>query len=850
MTESRGHSALCRFTLPNGLRVLLEPQPGVPRAAVSVHYGVGFRSEPPGREGFAHLFEHLMFRGSASLPDGRFYDHVHRLGGQANGTTHQEYTDYYQVAPASALEQALFAEADRMRAPTFTPEALAEQLDGVAEEIHQAVAGRPYGGFPWPLLPGVLFRSFANAHDGYGDAERLRQTTPADCVEFFDAYYAPGNAVLTVVGSVDPVHTRALIERHFGDIPARPVAPVPSLHEPLPTADRWATCTEPGVPGTALALGYRLPDPEQDLPGYLAHTVLARLMSRHGGAALRLPAVSAGCGFFGPLDAKDPDALVVTAVLPAGTRPEDAVRAVGEQWAAWAADPGLPDAVARTASALVSEHHRAHADIQTRSRALGRLEILFGRAELLDELPVLLAGLDPRRVAEAARSLSSAPKAVLVMEPGEVRTRPRRTEAEPAARPAAAVRAPGATEGPRPVPGPGPQPAPAHAGLRDTVIPGGLRVVAVADRRAPLVELRLRLPLGVQGWSRPGQSAALLRALAAHSRAAVRAAGLGGSFELSTDGEWADVTGYVPATGIERWLELLVEVLTGARGVPSWPAAVVRTPDEALDDAVRSRWLDARFRSGQLGSDAAFLAPVGGSLVAVGDFDPEGFADIVARALSSWQGGFEHLSDVAWPARSDVSSMSGEPLVLRDARQTDVQLIVGTVESAGAGEEAARFLATAVFGGWFRARLADRFAHRTAAGFELYAGRDTVVGTPRAYVRGRVPVGLEEEALSGIHAELVRLAEVPVGAAELDPARDFCAAQLLGAFDSPEAHADLLRRAVGAGGDPLELFGLSERLRTVSADEVAKAAVELFPVGAFGAAGESVGGPSVVLVRP
>lgn len=110
-------AGLDRFTLPNGLRVLLQHQPGIPRAAVSVHYGVGFRSEPPGREGFAHLFEHLMFRGSASLPGGRFYDHVHRLGSRANGTTHQDYTDYYQVAPAEALEQALFAEADRMRAP-------------------------------------------------------------------------------------------------------------------------------------------------------------------------------------------------------------------------------------------------------------------------------------------------------------------------------------------------------------------------------------------------------------------------------------------------------------------------------------------------------------------------------------------------------------------------------------------------------------------------------------------------------------------------------------------------------------------------------------------------------------
>ena len=118
-----------------------------------------------------------MFRGSVSLPGGRFYDHVHRLGSRANGTTHQDYTDYFQVAPAEALEQALFAEADRMRAPLFTEHHLAEQLAGVADEIHGATTDRPYGGLPWPLLPGVLFSRHANAHDGYGDPVTLAKTT-------------------------------------------------------------------------------------------------------------------------------------------------------------------------------------------------------------------------------------------------------------------------------------------------------------------------------------------------------------------------------------------------------------------------------------------------------------------------------------------------------------------------------------------------------------------------------------------------------------------------------------------------------------------------------------------------
>ena len=187
-------------TLSNGLRVLVAPWPGTPRVAVAVHYRVGFRAEPPGRQGFAHLFEHLMFRGSASLPDGRFFDHVYRLAGTANGTTHQDFTDYYQVLPSAGLEQALFAEADRMRAPRFTPRNLAEQLAGIEEEIRQATVERPYGGFPWLDMPQHANTNWYNAHNFYGDLEHLDAATLGDVQQFFKTYYALNNAALVVSG--------------------------------------------------------------------------------------------------------------------------------------------------------------------------------------------------------------------------------------------------------------------------------------------------------------------------------------------------------------------------------------------------------------------------------------------------------------------------------------------------------------------------------------------------------------------------------------------------------------------------------------------------------------------------
>jgi zinc protease len=263
---------LHRLTLDNGLRVVLAPDTSAPVVAVSVHYDVGFRSEPVGRTGFAHLFEHLMFQGSESLPKLAHFRHVQSSGGTFNGSTHFDYTDYFEVLPAAALERALFLEADRMRAPTLNEENLRNQVDVVKEEIRLNVLNRPYGGFPWILLPPVLYESFANAHNGYGDFSDLEQATVDDCAAFFDAYYAPANAVLTVAGDFDVATATDLVHRHFDDVPARPAPKRPSFAEPAPDRERRGQHADPLAPLPALALGYRLPDPISELPDYTART--------------------------------------------------------------------------------------------------------------------------------------------------------------------------------------------------------------------------------------------------------------------------------------------------------------------------------------------------------------------------------------------------------------------------------------------------------------------------------------------------------------------------------------------------------------------------------------------------
>lgn len=418
---------LHRFTLANGLRVVLAPDRTAPVIAVSVHYDVGFRSEPEGRTGFAHLFEHLMFQGSESLEKLAHFRHVQSSGGTFNGSTLPDYTDYFEVLPSAALERALFLEADRMRAPRITEENLRNQVDVVKEEIRLQVLNRPYGGFPWIPLPAVLYQTFPNAHNGYGDFTELEQATLDDCASFFDTYYSPGNAVLTVAGDFEVERARELVARHFGDVVARPRPVRPSFAEPPPTSELRDEIVDRHAPLPALAVGYRLPDPATELDNYLAYVVLSSLLTDGDSSRLQqrmvqrdgiVTDVRTGCGLFGsPLDARDPDTFTVTAFHSAEIGTDRVLGVLDEELDRIAGDG--PDAeelarvTARWSAGLYSEHDR----IVSRTLSFGAFELLYGRPELTAELPNLVAAVTPEDVSAAAKALRPNARAVLTVKP-------------------------------------------------------------------------------------------------------------------------------------------------------------------------------------------------------------------------------------------------------------------------------------------------------------------------------------------------------------------------------------------------------------------------------------------------
>jgi predicted Zn-dependent peptidase len=403
-----------RATLDNGLRVVVAPDRTSPVVAVAVYYDVGIRSEPEGRTGFAHLFEHLMFQGSASLQKMEHVKYVQSSGGTLNGSTRLDYTNYYEALPANALERALFLEADRMRSPRVTEENLANQIAVVKEEIRVNVLNQPYGGFPWLTLPPVLFETFPNAHNGYGGFEDLESATLEDAQDFFDRYYAPGNAVLAVGGDVEPEEALRLVEQHFGDVPARPVPDRPDFDEPPPDGERRAEQVDLQAPTPAVALGWRVPDPA-DLDAYLPYVLLTSALTTGDASRLRrrlvhedrlATDVASHVGLMeDPFDVRNPTALVLEAHHGGEVSGDQVVGAVDEELDRLAADglePGELDRVqARLGSALVQglDH------VLGRTLSMAAFEQQRGRAELVGELPALLSAVGEQQVREAAAAL-------------------------------------------------------------------------------------------------------------------------------------------------------------------------------------------------------------------------------------------------------------------------------------------------------------------------------------------------------------------------------------------------------------------------------------------------------------
>lgn len=275
-TVEPDENTLNGLVLPNGLRVVMIKKSETPVVAVDIWYKVGSRDEKPGKSGFAHLFEHMMFQGSENVGKAEHMKMINDVGGMVNGSTSQDRTNYFQVVPANQMELALWLEAERMRSLRINLENFENQRSTVKEERRLRIDNQPYMRVLYELKDEVAYTNFAYKHSVIGSMEDLDRASLQDVKDFHDLYYRPNNAVLSVVGDFSVVETTRLLQEHFGSIPAGESVPGSDLTEPDFRKENRHNYQDPFAPFPALMVSYLIP--ERTHPDFYALELLEKIL--------------------------------------------------------------------------------------------------------------------------------------------------------------------------------------------------------------------------------------------------------------------------------------------------------------------------------------------------------------------------------------------------------------------------------------------------------------------------------------------------------------------------------------------------------------------------------------------
>jgi zinc protease len=319
-------------TLKNGLRVITVEDHSAPVVALAVTYNVGSRNERKGRTGFAHLFEHMMFQGSENVGKAEHFILITNNGGSMNGTTTEDRTNYFEVVPANQLEMVLFLESDRMRSLDVTKENLDNQRHAVQEERRLGLDNQPYGKSEEKLQE-LLYENFAYKHSVIGSMQDLDAATVEDVREFFRIYYAPNNAVLTLVGDFKTDDAIGRIRKYFEGIPRQPDPPPVDMTEPEQTAERRAVVEDQLARLPQVAIAFKAV--AGNTPDFYALQVLSAALQ--GGQSSRLyqrlvkekELVTNLAGFVD--EKRGPGSLQIRATLRPGKKPEEVEAIIYEE---------------------------------------------------------------------------------------------------------------------------------------------------------------------------------------------------------------------------------------------------------------------------------------------------------------------------------------------------------------------------------------------------------------------------------------------------------------------------------------------------------------------------------------
>ncbi|MBI4347496.1 MAG: insulinase family protein [Elusimicrobia bacterium] len=853
---------LTSFVLPNGLRVVVATDRSSPTVAVSVTYRVGSRDERSGKAGFAHLFEHLMAQGTRNLRPREISALIEGNGGVRNAYTMKTNTTYHSVVPTAALELVLWAEADRMHTLHVDERALALEKQVVLEEMRRSYLNQPYRRAQTEGMGEAVFDLWENRHATIGDAADIRDARLDDVRAFYQAHYAPNNAVVALAGDIGAHQTRRLMRKYFGRVPFRPVEPSRDLTEPPLTRDRRMDFPDPLAKLPRLMVAWRAPD--RGSRDFWALTILAELLA--GGeesplycdlvreAKLALSTSAAIPWWTHHTNARGPDAFGIDALLRDGASADAALKR-------------LDGFIKRLSARGPSESEVERAKTQLEFQWLHGLQFQLERARTLSSYAALIG--DPRRLAFDLQALASIrrPEVAAAMRrwlpvPGRgivaVRpVKPSAPEEEPPTPPIpeAAPRARG--EAPPPV---GPAKPPRSPKIHRFRLRNGLSVLFVRDAKLPLLELRLSMPAGKlaegprdSGVSE-GAASLLFKGVAGLDAASIARAfaRMGFSVGVESRRELAVLSASGLARSAEPFLRLLNRLLTEA----SYPEREVALWREQTLERMRQVRLDPDFLTGEamkkalygdhpygrpFPSDAELSAiqgaslrayhrrafrPGGATLVLVGDLAPETARRLLDRCLGDWP------ESVPPPLPPPVpAAAAGAPRLLArsGSRQVNLSLAQALPVTSMDEDYPAFVVMNHILGGSSTSRLFLNLRIDKGYTYGSYARAATLsrcaTWVASAETRGEVAAA----ALGEMRGEVDRIRERLVPASELDAAKRHLAGVFAIRLASLEGLAGMLWKLEVDGLPPeRELARYVKRLEAVTAEDVRRVARRVF----------------------
>lgn len=402
------------YKMSNGLQVIMSPDRNAPVVAVDIWYHVGSKNEEPSRTGFAHLFEHMMFQGSAHVGKAEHMRYVEKAGGTFNGSTTWDRTNYFETLPSNELELALWLESDRMMSLDISRENLDNQREVVKEERRFRVDNRPYG-TAWEKIFSLAYNTHPYHWPVVGYLEHLNAASVEDVRSFFRKYYAPNNAVLSISGDFDPLTARRLVDRYFGDIKSGPGIQLEAIAEP-PLRGQKREVVYDNVALPAIYILFRTPamtsrdsDALNLAAGILSKGESSRLYRK---LVYEKKIVQSVDSF--QVDMEDPGVFIVNAVVSPGRKPEEAEAMIRKEIRNLAAAPPEQSELTKVKNQFSSDWVRQLSRSMGRADNLAHFHTFFGDAGVINLYLDKLLAVTDGEVREAAEKYLDTEDSVVV----------------------------------------------------------------------------------------------------------------------------------------------------------------------------------------------------------------------------------------------------------------------------------------------------------------------------------------------------------------------------------------------------------------------------------------------------